>query len=145
MLAISCSEFEYQWIRKNERYTDEKWVAIRIFSHPSYMKQMSKQHDAQFDDILVLYFTDISKTVEQDGILYRPFNASDYQQVLDFIEEHKDADKVFVHCTLGVCRSAGIVHGLAHKYDWIRHQHGLRGDADVYPYPNVISWFMANV
>ena len=142
MHAISCSEFEYQWLRKKEPHTDEKWVSIRIYSQPHDVKQLSKHHDAQFADILYLYFTDIQEPVEQNGLLYRPFNEDDYKQVIQFVEQHQDATKLFIHCAAGICRSAGLVHGLAHQYDWITKQHGVKGDTDVYPYPNVISWFM---
>ncbi len=139
MKAISLSEYEYQWLRKKNN--NENWISIRIHGNDEKINFKSRGHDKQFKDILYLYFMDIQEVIEQDGTIYRPFNEDDYKKVIEFVEKHKDADKLFVHCAMGVCRSAGIVQGLGNKYDWIETQHGIDGKNSVFPYPNVISWF----
>lgn len=141
MLAMSLSEDEFQWLRKQMGEKSEKWAAIRIYSQPDDVAPLSKGFESQFDDILVTYFTDITSEFEEDGKLYKPFHQENYDQIIDFVTKHSDCDKLFVHCTMGVCRSAGVVVGLNRQFDWITAQHGLHGETSVYPYPNVVCWF----
>lgn len=138
MLAISLSEYEFEWLRKR---TDEKWVAIRIYSQKEEVKRLSKTFNEQFEDVLVTYFTDITEEVEQDGKLYKPFSKQNFDEVIEFVTKHQECDKLFIHCAMGVCRSAGVVVGLGKQFDWIQPQHGMDGKSSVYPYPNVVCWF----
>lgn len=142
MKAVSLSENEFQWLRKKNEHSNEKWIAIRIYSQPEDAKELSRRHIAQFEDVLFSHFTDIQQPVEEDGKLYQPFNLANYNQIIAFVEQHNDCDTLYVHCHAGICRSAGVVVGLAHKYDWITAQHGPDGNTDVYPYPNVVGWFV---
>lgn len=138
MLAISLSENEFQWLRKK---TDERWLAIRIYSQKEEVKGLSRKFDAQFEDTLITYFTDIKEEVEHDGKFYKPFSEQNYNEIIEFVTKHQNCDKLFIHCAMGVCRSSGVVVGLGNQFDWIKPQHGLEGKSSVYPYPNVVSWF----
>lgn len=139
MLAISLSEDEFKWLRKENK--DEKWVAIRIYSQKDEVELLSRVFDKQFEDVLITFFTDIREEFEEDGKVYNIFGAQNYEDIIEFVNKHQDCDKLFVHCHAGICRSAGVVVGLENKYDWIKSQHGLDGKSPVYPYPNVVSWF----
>lgn len=140
MKAISCSKEEFQWLRK--KGLEEKWIAIQISSNEKEGLYMSKGFYKQFEDHLRLFFADVKHEFEEEGEIYKPFSDAQYREVIEFVEKHKDADKLFVQCHMGIQRSAGIVEGLSIKYDWIEKQHGLEGDAPVYPYPNVVSKFL---
>lgn len=139
MLAISMSEQEFMFLRKKD--LNEKWIAIRIYSQPEEVKYMTKRFNQQFEDTLHVYFTDIPDAVEQDGKWYRPFSDENLQAIIAFIQKYEKADKVFVHCHAGVCRSPGVVVGLANLFPHIVAQHGLDGQTGVFPYPNVVSHF----
>lgn len=142
MLVISLSEKEFKWLRKKNEKEHEKWAAIRIYSQPEEVSRLSNKFNAQFEDILITHFTDIKEAHEEDGKWYKPFSVQNYNEIIDFVNKHQDCDKIYVHCQLGICRSAGVVVGLANIYDWIQSQHGSDGNADVYPYPNVVSMFV---
>lgn len=142
MLAVSLSENEFQYLRKK---TDEKWVAIRIYSQKEEVKGFSKKHDAQFEDTLITYFTDIKSEYEEDGKLYKPFSEQNFNEIIEFVTKHQNCDKIFIHCVMGIQRSAGVVVGLGNQFDWIEPQHGLDGKSSVYPYPNVVCWFKDSI
>lgn len=139
MKVISLSEEQFKWLRKKN--LDEKWIAIRIYSQPEETMKMSRRFNEQFDDILLTYFTDVKSPVESDGKLYKPFNEVNYESILAFVKKHIDADILYVHCHAGICRSPGVAVGLEKQFDCITAQHGLNNEMDVFPYPNVVSWF----
>lgn len=137
MEIISMSEHEFLNYRKGEGKTAS---AIRIYTTEEEVKPLSKKRNEQFNETLYLYFSDVEKEIEEGGKIYRPFNKEDYEKVIEFYEKNKKVDELIVHCHAGVCRSPGIVEGLGKKYNE-DFKHGMVGDASVYPYPNVISWF----
>lgn len=63
-----------------------------------------------WEDRLTLNFHD---TDDADGV-QTPFSREQAQQVLAFVQKHRDsAARIYVHCSMGVSRSAGIAFAVA--------------------------------
>lgn len=139
MLAISLSEREFSELSKKNPV--ENWAAIRIVSQMSDLLETSHDFNSQFTDICVVQFTDIDKPIKDEGVLYQPYSKDNHNQIINFVEKNKHVDKLFVHCAAGICRSAGVVVGLAQTFNWIAPKHGINGKSKVLPYHNVVSYY----
>lgn len=68
-----------------------------------------------FEAVLRLHFDDITETYASSDILF----ASDHARAInDFLDKWPDAEKVIVHCNMGVSRSPGVALGLCDARGW---------------------------
>ena len=141
MDIITLSQHEYNWLRSKKNFPNEYWVSIRIASNEAEMMRMSESHNKQFEDILNVFFTDIKEDIEVVGGTYHKYSIENHKQIREFFHKHINADKLFIHCNSGRCRSTSVGHGLKLLYPNVNLQHGIDGKSSVYPYPNIVSFF----
>jgi predicted protein tyrosine phosphatase len=68
-----------------------------------------------FEAVLRLHFDDITETDAPTDILF----AADHARAInDFLDKWPDAEKVIVHCNMGVSRSPGVALGLCDVHGW---------------------------
>lgn len=63
-----------------------------------------------FSAVLRLVFDDIDRETGAGWILFGEEHA---RQILDFVEEHRDAPAAMIHCTFGQSRSPAVALGIA--------------------------------
>lgn len=68
-----------------------------------------------FAAVLRLTFNDIVAAPGDDDILFGPVHAG---EILRFVAEWPDVDRIVVHCEFGVSRSPGVALGLCDYFDW---------------------------
>jgi predicted protein tyrosine phosphatase len=68
-----------------------------------------------FAAVLRLTFNDIVAAPGDDHILFAPDHAG---EILRFVAEWPDVDRIVVHCEFGVSRSPGVALGLCDYFDW---------------------------
>jgi predicted protein tyrosine phosphatase len=68
-----------------------------------------------FEAVLRLHFDDILETDAPTDILF----ATDHARAIsDFLDKWPDADRLIVHCNMGVSRSPGVALGLCDAHGW---------------------------
>lgn len=141
MLAISLSREEFKWVRKSA-LSNEKYACIRIGDSATDLAEISERLIQKvYEAELQLLFSDNYSAVMHEGMLLPAYDAVIHQKVIEFVEQHKDCDLLYVHCGQGICRSAAIVKGLAKLFNWVTARHGLDGEQCVYPSNNVLKYF----
>jgi predicted protein tyrosine phosphatase len=70
---------------------------------------------AQFVAVLRLHFDDVTERNQQSDIL---FAADHARAITDFLDRWPDAERVMVHCNMGVSRSPGVALGLCDARGW---------------------------
>jgi predicted protein tyrosine phosphatase len=73
----------------------------------------------RFAAVLRLYFDDVTVKGEPSDILFAREHAA---QIGQFVEEWPDAERVVVHCNMGVSRSPGVALGLCDVRGWATAQ-----------------------
>jgi hypothetical protein len=68
-----------------------------------------------FAAILRLAFSDIVAKEAPEDVLFAPDHAA---AVVGFIEQWRHADRLVVHCHVGVSRSPGVALGLCDRFGW---------------------------
>lgn len=140
MHIISLSEYQFSWLRKKNK-PNEKWACIRIASHKSDCKHMSKAFLRQFQYVWTEYFTEIEHPIMQNGIMYTPYTKSHHERMLQYIRtcEKKGITHVYIHCHAGVARSTAVVKGICAQNPQFHEVH-MNGD-NIYPYPPILHMF----
>lgn len=69
----------------------------------------------RFAAVLRLHFDDLVERNQQSDIL---FAADHARAIVDFVALWPDADRVMVHCNMGVSRSPGVALGLCDAHGW---------------------------
>jgi len=70
---------------------------------------------AAFVAVLRLHFDDVTQRGLPSDILFAQDHA---RAIVDFVDEWPDADRVMVHCNMGVSRSPGVALGLCDARGW---------------------------
>ena len=70
---------------------------------------------AAFASVLRLTFNDIVGSPADDDIL---FAADHADEILRFVRQWPDADRIVVHCEFGASRSPGVALGLCDAFRW---------------------------
>jgi predicted protein tyrosine phosphatase len=70
---------------------------------------------AAFVAVLRLHFHDVTQRGLPSDILFAQDQA---RAIVDFVDEWPDADRVMVHCNMGVSRSPGVALGLSDARGW---------------------------
>lgn len=103
---------------------EEKTIMIRI-SEPEYEKERETQleHHEQFEAVFHASFYDVTdaqiewiKTEEPDTPYYS-IRKEDAKEILDFVDKHKDADRIVVHCSAGISRSPAVGVAIAGHFN----------------------------
>lgn len=68
-----------------------------------------------YENALTIIFDDIEKEMTYDGEKLTLFNEGHAEQILDFIEKHKNSDIFYVHCYAGISRSGAIGRFMCEK------------------------------
>jgi predicted protein tyrosine phosphatase len=68
-----------------------------------------------FAAVLRLHFDDVIERHQESDILFAPEHA---RAIADFVDVWSDADRVIVHCNMGVSRSPGVALGLCDAHGW---------------------------
>jgi hypothetical protein len=68
-----------------------------------------------FAAVLRLAFSDIVATESPGDVLFAPDHAA---AVVGFMEQWRHADRLVVHCHVGVSRSPGVALGLCDRFGW---------------------------
>lgn len=68
-----------------------------------------------FAAVLRLAFSDIVAIDTPEDVLFAPDQAA---AVVRFVEQWRHADRVVVHCHVGVSRSPGVALGLCDRFGW---------------------------
>lgn len=68
-----------------------------------------------FVAVLRLHFDDVTQRGLPSDILFAHDQA---RAIVDFVDEWPDADRVMVHCNMGVSRSPGVALGLCDARGW---------------------------
>jgi predicted protein tyrosine phosphatase len=69
----------------------------------------------RFAAVLRLHFDDVNERHEQSDIL---FAADHARTIADFVDVWPDAERLIVHCNMGVSRSPGVALGLCDAHGW---------------------------
>jgi predicted protein tyrosine phosphatase len=69
----------------------------------------------QFAAVLRLNFDDVTERGTDSDIL---FAADHARAIVDFVDLWPDADRLIVHCNMGVSRSPGVALGLCDAHGW---------------------------
>ena len=69
----------------------------------------------KFASVLRLYFNDITERGEPTDILFAQEHA---QAITEFIDDWPSAERIVVHCNMGVSRSPGVALGLCDLRGW---------------------------
>jgi len=69
----------------------------------------------QFAAVLRLNFDDVTERGTDSDIL---FAADHARAIVDFVDLWPDADRLIVHCNMGVSRSPGVALGLSDAHGW---------------------------
>jgi predicted protein tyrosine phosphatase len=69
----------------------------------------------RFAAVLRLHFDDVTEQRANSDIL---FAADQARAIVDFVDVWPDADRVVVHCNMGVSRSPGVALGLCDARGW---------------------------
>ena len=69
----------------------------------------------RFVSVLRLYFNDITEVGEPTDILFARQHA---QAITKFLDDWKSAERIVVHCNMGVSRSPGVALGLCDLRGW---------------------------
>jgi predicted protein tyrosine phosphatase len=69
----------------------------------------------QFAAVLRLHFDDVTERGVDSDIL---FAAEQARAIIDFVDVWPDADRLIVHCNMGVSRSPGVALGLCDAHGW---------------------------
>jgi predicted protein tyrosine phosphatase len=69
----------------------------------------------QFAAVLRLNFDDVTERGADSDIL---FAADHARAIVDFVDLWPDADRLVVHCNMGVSRSPGVALGLCDAHGW---------------------------
>lgn len=68
-----------------------------------------------FAAVLRLAFSDIVAIETPEDVLFAPHHAA---AVVGFVEQWRHADRLVVHCHVGVSRSPGVALGLCDRFGW---------------------------
>lgn len=68
-----------------------------------------------FAGILRLAFSDIVALESPADVLFAPAQAA---AIVEFVERWQDAERLVVHCQVGVSRSPGVALGLCDRFGW---------------------------
>jgi predicted protein tyrosine phosphatase len=68
-----------------------------------------------FAAVLRLAFSDIVASETPADVLFAPEHAA---AVVDFVNRWRHAERLVVHCHVGVSRSPGVALGLCDRYGW---------------------------
>ena len=69
----------------------------------------------RFAAVLRLHFDDVTERGVDSDIL---FAADQARAIIDFVDVWPDADRLIVHCNMGVSRSPGVALGLCDARGW---------------------------
>jgi predicted protein tyrosine phosphatase len=69
----------------------------------------------RFAAVLRLHFDDLNERNQQSDIL---FAADHARAIVEFVDVWPDADRLIVHCNMGVSRSPGVALGLCDAHGW---------------------------
>ena len=69
----------------------------------------------RFAAVLRLHFDDVTERGVDSDIL---FAAEQARAIIDFVDVWPDADRLIVHCNMGVSRSPGVALGLCDARGW---------------------------
>lgn len=116
----------------------EKTVIIRV-SEPDYEKEWKTPllHHEQFADILHVFFYDVTDAQierilkEEPHAPYFAITKEEAEKILTFVDKHKDADRVVVHCSAGISRSPAVGIAIAGHFD-LWHEERKLFDSDLY-------------
>jgi predicted protein tyrosine phosphatase len=70
---------------------------------------------AAFAAVLRLHFDDVTQRGEPTDILFAQDHA---RAIVDFVDGWPDADRLMLHCNMGVSRSPGVALGLCDTRGW---------------------------
>jgi len=70
---------------------------------------------ARFVAVLRLHFDDVTQRGEPSDILFAQDHAG---AITEFLDKWPDAERVMVHCNMGVSRSPGVALGLCDARGW---------------------------
>lgn len=70
---------------------------------------------SEFAAVLRLHFHDVTQRGEPSDILFAPEHA---RAIHEFLDEWPDAQRVVLHCNMGVSRSPGVALGLCDVRGW---------------------------
>jgi predicted protein tyrosine phosphatase len=73
------------------------------------------QLSGNFAAILRLAFNDITASPATDDILFGPDHA---EEIIRFVKQQPDVDRIMVHCGAGVSRSPGVALGVCDAFGW---------------------------
>ena len=68
-----------------------------------------------FAAVLRLAFSDIVEIQTPEDVLFAPDHA---EAVLEFVEQWRHADRLVVHCQVGMSRSPAVALGLCDRFGW---------------------------
>jgi predicted protein tyrosine phosphatase len=83
-----------------------------------------------FAAVLRLWFSDIGELEIPSDVLFAPEHA---RSIVDFVKQWPEADRLVVHCHVGISRSPGVALGVCDVFRWPADQ--LERD-----YPNWNRW-----
>ena len=69
----------------------------------------------RFAAVLRLYFSDIVEAVSPEDVLFTPEHAA---AIVAFMDRWRDAERLVVHCHVGMSRSPGVALGLCDRFGW---------------------------
>lgn len=86
--------------------------------------------DRNSSKILTVRFTDITKIIGRDGIMYHPIDKETTLKILEFIERNKDGNFI-IHCAAGISRSSAVAKYISETYG-----HELKPQFEYLCHPN---------
>jgi predicted protein tyrosine phosphatase len=69
----------------------------------------------RFDAVLRMHFDDLTESRVASDIL---FAADHAREIAEFLDKWPDAERLVVHCNMGVSRSPGVALGLSDAHGW---------------------------
>jgi len=114
--------------------SDKVIITIRT---PGDEKAVFNPGNSTIKDILYLSFYDISTDTQNIFKRYPAMSDNDAIQIKDFVLKWKDkVDTIWVHCDMGMSRSAGVAAGIL---DGIGEDSSPIFDSKMY-YPNILCY-----
>jgi predicted protein tyrosine phosphatase len=103
---------------ENALWLPEGHILISIGEEDDSPQPKIEHLRAQGIPILSLRFSDVNADVSNQRGTYHPLSKVQAHEILAFVEGHKDAQGLIVHCAGGISRSAGIVLALSILHGW---------------------------
>ena len=110
--VMSRSEFKkYIDSLSSDIFKTQAFISIHDSTGPN-----SNEIVSGFDNVLNMFFDDVEHQQTPKSTFAQkvvPFNEKMAQDILDFIDKHKNAEKIVIHCTFGKCRSGAVGDALS--------------------------------